>query len=293
MPRITVNTGPGGSALSLGCRVWGEGPVTVAFIHGNLASKDWIELAAPMLPKDLRVVGIDWRGCGDSSRPPEGDNYANYTMARHAEDMLAALDALGIDFCHLATHSTGGIISTRMLLAAPQRFGKVLALDPVSPRGLRFDEAGLALFRAMRDHAAVARAVMASAAASLFDATSLGAGQVPRFRDGIAAERQLFERILDQLGRLPDGIWLGTPVNLTREYETNELAPRMAQIGNEHLVLLGEQDGWIPAAHLRAMVEAMPACRLVTVPGVGHSMNLENPALYAGYFGAFFGGLAR
>jgi non-heme chloroperoxidase len=28
------------------------------------------------------------------------------------------------------------------------------------------------------------------------------------------------------------------------------------------------------------------------VPRVGHSMNLEVPALYAGYFGAWFGGLA-
>jgi non-heme chloroperoxidase len=26
------------------------------------------------------------------------------------------------------------------------------------------------------------------------------------------------------------------------------------------------------------------------VPDVGHSMNLEMPALYAGYFGAWFGG---
>jgi non-heme chloroperoxidase len=41
------------------------------------------------------------------------------------------------------------------------------------------------------------------------------------------------------------------------------------------------------------MAAAMPDCRLVTVPGVGHSMNLESPALYAGYFGAWFGGLAR
>jgi hypothetical protein len=34
-----------------------------------------------------------------------------------------------------------------------------------------------------------------------------------------------------------------------------------------------------------------PDCRLVTTPGIGHPMNLELPALYAGYFGAWFGGL--
>jgi non-heme chloroperoxidase len=58
-----------------------------------------------------------------------------------------------------------------------------------------------------------------------------------------------------------------------------------------HLVLRGEKDDWIPLADLRAMAAAMPDCRLVIVPGIGHSMNLEQPALYAGYFGAWFGGL--
>jgi non-heme chloroperoxidase len=56
-------------------------------------------------------------------------------------------------------------------------------------------------------------------------------------------------------------------------------------------VLWGERDGWIAPQDLRTMASAMPDCRLVTVPGIGHSMNLELPALYAGYFGAWFGGL--
>jgi pimeloyl-ACP methyl ester carboxylesterase len=53
----------------------------------------------------------------------------------------------------------------------------------------------------------------------------------------------------------------------------------------------GEKDGWIAPADLKTMAAAMPDCRLITVPGIGHSMNLESPALYAGYFGAWFGGL--
>lgn len=37
--------------------------------------------------------------------------------------------------------------------------------------------------------------------------------------------------------------------------------------------------------------ETMPNGRLVTVPGIGHSMNLEEPALDAGYLGGFLGGV--
>jgi non-heme chloroperoxidase len=110
--------------VQLGWREWGGGDVTVVFIHGNLASKDWIELAAPLFPTGLRVIGLDWRGCGESDRPKANADYSNYSMQQHAEDMLAALDALDVRFCHLATHSTGGIIAARMLLMQPKRFGR-------------------------------------------------------------------------------------------------------------------------------------------------------------------------
>jgi len=233
--------------VTLGCRIWGNGPTTIVFIHGNLASKDWIELAAPFFPTDLRVIGLDWRGCGDSDR----------------------------------------------LVRQPSRFGKVLALDPVSPRGLAFDEAGLEAFKMMRASRAVTRSVMATAATSLFIPGSLAQGSMPEFRDGLSQTAAFFERIVDQTFTVAEGIWLGTPHHLTEEQRSGRLAARMRDIPHEHLVLWGEQDGWIPAADVKAMATTMPNCRLVTIPGIGHSMNLENPALYAGYVGAFFGGLVR
>lgn len=277
--------------VSLGWREWGKGDITVVFIHGNLASKDWIELAAPLFPIGLRVVAIDWRGCGDSDRPAPAADYSNYSMQQHAEDMLAALDALGIRFCHLATHSTGGIIAARMLLMQPQRFGRVFALDPVTPLGMAFNDEQIGLFRAMMASRDVTRAVMATAATSLFVPESLGPNLVPCFREGLGEIQKTFERILDQTFSVSEGVWIGTPVNLTHERESRELERRMPEIHHPHLVLWGEWDGWIAPADLRAMVDSMPDCRLVVAPRVGHSMNLEIPALYAGYFGAWFGGL--
>jgi non-heme chloroperoxidase len=63
----------------------------------------------------------------------------------------------------------------------------------------------------------------------------------------------------------------------------------MAEIRHPHLQ--GEKGGWIAPADLKTIAAAMPGCRLITVPGIGHSRNLESPALDAGYFGAWFGGL--
>lgn len=287
MPRVKAGE------IELGWRTWGEGDTTVVFIHGNLACKEWIDLAMPLLPSGVRVIGIDWRGCGESDRPPAAPDYANYSMQQHALDMMAALDALRIPLCHLATHSTGGIIAARMLLMQPDRFGKVFALDPVTPLGMSFNAEQIGLFRAMMASREVTRAVMATAASSLFVPESLAPNMAPLFRQGLGDAQAFFERILEQTFGVAEGIWIGTPFNLNLERESGALARQMPKIRHPHLVLWGEKDGWIPPADLKQMAQEMPDCRLVTVPGVGHSMNLEQPALYAGYFGAWFGGLSK
>ena len=86
----------------------------------------------------------------------------------------------------------------------------------------------------MMDSRAVARAVMATAAASQFRAESLAPGKVPSLRDGFMTSQALFERVLEQMIGVVDNIWLGTPHNLNRDYEGRELAPRIA---HEHPVL--------------------------------------------------------
>src|SRR4029077_20518672 len=172
--------------VQLGWREGGRGDGTIVFIHGNLASKHWIELAAPLFPSGLRVIGIDWRGCGESDRPKPAADYSNYSMQQHAQDMLAALDSLGVKFCHLATHSTGGIIAARMLLMQPQRFGRVFALDPVTPLGMSFNADQIDLFRSMMASKDLTRTIMATAAASLFVPESMAPNAVPRFREGLA-----------------------------------------------------------------------------------------------------------
>jgi non-heme chloroperoxidase len=81
----------------------------------------------------------------------------------------------------------------------------------------------------------------------------------------------------------PRGSGSVRPSTLNPERESGELERYMAEIWHPHLVLWGEKDGWIAPADLKAMAAAMPDCRLITVPGIGHSMNLESPSLYAGY----------
>ena len=79
-----------------------------------------------------------------------------------------------------------------------------------------------------------------------------------------------------------EGVWLGTPFNLNLERESGARERRMAGDLASAFGVVG-REGWLAPADLKTMAAAMPDCRLITVPGIGHSMNLESPARYAGY----------
>jgi pimeloyl-ACP methyl ester carboxylesterase len=268
---------------------WGSGKETVVFIHGNIACADWLALAAPLLPARLRVVAIDWRGCGDSDKPPPTPEYANYTIRQHAEDMLAAIGKLGIDRCHIATHSTGGIISMCMLLAEPGRFQKVLALDPVGPMSLRFSPAVISLLEIMKSSRDMTRKGLALTASTLFRPETLDGVRQPVFAEHVTDRQEnLFERLVDKTFGVSEGIWFGTPMSLNHELEAGDLRQRQESIRHEHLVLWGALDSIIPRQDMEEMATRMPNCRLVVVPEVGHSMLIERPELYAKYAARFF-----
>jgi pimeloyl-ACP methyl ester carboxylesterase len=282
MPWVNVE------GIRLHWRDWGAGDTTVLFVHGNLASADWFELAAARLPAGFRVVGIDWRGCGRSDKPEPTAAFANYAPARHAADMLAALSALGVDRCHLATHSTGELIALHMLLTDPGRFGRVLALAPVPARGLTFPPEALVLLERMKTSRRNTRKGLALAACSLFRPETLAEGEQPEYADHVSREqRDLFERLAEQTFGVSDGIWLGTAFHLQHAWQTGGLTSRLAEIAHPHLLLWGDRDAFIPRPDLEDMALRMPDCRLQVVPGVGHSLNIEAPDLYARRFAEF------
>jgi pimeloyl-ACP methyl ester carboxylesterase len=267
----------------------GEGDNVVLAIHGNLGCADWLGLVLPLLPPTIRVVATEWRGCGDSDKPAPAKDYSNYSMATHADDMLGVLDALGIGRCHLYGHSTGGIICSHMLAKQPERFAKVLMLDPVTPLGLALAPGQIDVLTQMKSDSDAAFAGLASAAPTLFRPDTLVAGQMPQFADTTSgAQRELFSRIVERTRLLSDGIWFGTPHNLALEWESKALATQIPTMTHEHLVLYGKLDYWIPREHVDEMAKRLPNCRLEIFPYVGHSMNLEVPLLFARVFSDYF-----
>jgi pimeloyl-ACP methyl ester carboxylesterase len=283
MPRVKVGD------LSINYFEHGTGDNVVLAVHGNLGCADWLDLVIPLLPNSIRVIAAEWRGCGESDKPEPAADYSNYSMDTHARDHLGLIDALGIGRCHVYCHSTGGIIVSHMLTIAPERFGKVLMLDPVGPMGLMLLPGQTGVLTLMRDYRHMAFAGLASAAPTLFRPETMIPSQVPFYADTTSpAQRELFERLVDKTRILSDGIWFGTPHNLALEWDSKALAARMPEMTHPHLVLYGKMDYWIPREHIDEMVRHLPNCRLEVFPFIGHSMNLEMPLLFARIFSDWF-----
>jgi non-heme chloroperoxidase len=267
----------------------GAGENIVLAVHGNLGCADWLDLVMPLVPESIHVIAAEWRGCGDSDKPEPSKDYSNYSMDTHARDMMGLIDALGIERCNLYGHSTGGIIVSHMLTMMPERFGKVLMLDPVSPMGIQLASGQIGVLTQMKNDRDMAFAGLASAAPTLFRPETMVAGQMPQYTNIAApAQRELFERLIEKTRILSDGIWFGTPHNLAREWDSRALAAKIPQMTHEHLILYGKMDYWIPREQIDEMAKRLPNCRLETFPYVGHSMNLEVPMLFARIFTDYF-----
>src|SRR3954468_7899536 len=64
----------------------------LVFLHGYTDSWYSFSRLLAVLPQRYRAYALDQRGHGDSERPPDG-----YTLDDFAADVVALLDALGVD----------------------------------------------------------------------------------------------------------------------------------------------------------------------------------------------------
>jgi haloacetate dehalogenase len=92
---INLVTGGGGPALLL--------------LHGYPQTHVMWRKVAPRLAQDFTVVVPDLRGYGDSSKPPAGENFVNYSKRALALDQVEVMAALGHDRFAVAGHDRGGL----------------------------------------------------------------------------------------------------------------------------------------------------------------------------------------
>ena len=82
----------------------------------------------PLLAGQYRLICPDWRGFGWSQAPPRG-----YDSAGRVADILALMDVLGVRRARLVGHDWGAHAAFRLALEAPERVSHLLAVNAAHP----------------------------------------------------------------------------------------------------------------------------------------------------------------
>jgi pimeloyl-ACP methyl ester carboxylesterase len=107
----------------------GEGDDVVLCLHGWPQHwYEWRDLLPRLAAAGHRAVALDLRGFGWSDAPADG-----YEKENLATDVLAVLDALGLQRVKLVGHDWGGWIGFLLCLRAPERFSRYLSLNILTP----------------------------------------------------------------------------------------------------------------------------------------------------------------
>jgi pimeloyl-ACP methyl ester carboxylesterase len=245
MPRIRAND------VELHYDEAGSGDEPLVLIHGWIISRrDWCE-TIPRLPLDrYRVYAFDLRGVGLSDRPASG-----YTVEQYADDVIAALTALGVESFHCVGHSMGGLVAILLALRYPARLRKLVLVAPAASGGLPAPEALAPLMAACRD---------AGRCRAFFDLVS--DGPLPehlaniRVEDATTCSRGHVEGTIESMAGL----------NLTE---------RLKEITAPTLMVVGDRDGLRPFN--LADAARIPNCALHVFYRANHWIPWHEPQAFA------------
>lgn len=104
---------------------YGQGP-PILCVHGMAGSAVMWAAAVPELARLGRVIVYDRRGCARSQRPVP---YEKTTVAEHADDATALLDALGAIPAVVVGRSYGGGVAIDLALRYPERIRALVLLE--------------------------------------------------------------------------------------------------------------------------------------------------------------------
>lgn len=236
--------------------VVGSGEHHVIALHGWFGSaRGWGSLPDYLDKSAFSYVFPDLRGYG-SRRDEAGE----FTMAEAGADALALADELGWDQFSLVGHSMSGKAIQHVLLDAPDRVRRLVALNPVPATGVPFDDDGWALFSG----AAEARANRAA----IID-MSTGSRLSPTFIDHIV------QHSVDNSSQQAFGSYL-------ESWARHDFSDRVRGNPAPVKVIVGEHDPALSADVMRQTWLAFyPNAELEVLPNAGHYPMLETPAALA------------
>lgn len=258
MARVPVN------GIELNIEVEGTGQ-PVLLLHGLGSSIASLAAERALLRHARRVVAIDCRGHGASSKP------SAFTIDDHVADLLGLMDALGLERADLLGRSMGSYIAQGAASRAPQRFGRLML---VVPRAHSAESSATRLRRRL---------------ASELD------GRSPDQQRRILLAAMLAPGTPDRTARLlaAMGTPHATPLSAPEEaaaakaIEAFDLRADLPRISAHTLVVSGRHDWLNPPSEGALIAALIPAASHVILEHSGHLPAIEQRDDYLGLVASF------
>lgn len=248
------------------------------FVHGlGGASTNWTDFAG-LLAGRLSGEAVDLPGFGRSGPVPR----QHYSVAGHARTVVSYLEHRGLGPVHLVGNSLGGAVSVTVAATRPDLVRTLTLVSPALPslRPRRSSDMALPLLLVPGFGRLVQRRLDTlppqRRAQAVLDLCFGDPSLVPPNR---------FAEAVDEVVRRRDVPWAmdaftASLRGLARSYAVpgeRSLWRQAAAVRAPTLVVWGEKDKLVPVVLAARTAVTVPDARLLVLPGVGHTAQLEAP----------------
>jgi 3-oxoadipate enol-lactonase len=225
--------------------------------NGVLMSTASWAFQTPVLSQHYRLLLYDCRGMWQSDHPP-----GPYSMELHADDLVALLDALGIERAHIGGTSYGAEVSMVFALKHPERTRSLIVTSAVSqldPVLKGFAETWIAAARSS-DPELLFQVVYPLTFSEAW----------------IAANQETLDLARERYEMLDMDAFLELLLCFSRLDVTAELH----RIAAPTLVVVGEDDALKPRKYSEIIAREIPDAEFAIIPHAGHAAMWEQAGVF-------------
>jgi len=263
----------------------GKGPVLL-LLHGW--PEFWLSWEPVMtrLSDRYTLLAPDLRGFGDSDKPD-----GPYGPDQHAADLVALMDALGIDKAGVVGHDVAGAAMQPLARNAPQRLAGLFFFDfvypGIGPRMAEPDRLNEIWYQSLNQM---------EMAPALIGATRESCRlYIGHFLKHWSHRKDAFDDVLEAFtdnflkqGNLAGGFAHYRAAHAGRVAMMKGMAPKLPPIDVPTCVRWAERDPLFPFSWTDRLSETFTNLDLALLPGVGHFPHREDPDRAAEQIATFF-----
>lgn len=226
----------------------------VVFVHGLGGSLTTWSLNLPAFAGQFRICALDLVGAGSSAKPT-----IDYSVPALTVSLARFLDTLGPDWQHVSIigHSLGGAIALAFAASYPQRVERLVLVDSAG-LGPEIDRTALELMRSTPTH------------------ENLRAELTRFFAEPGMIQQALVDQLYQQRMQpgAHDALVATSDAVFANGQQQIDLRDKLAELNIPVLVIWGDADAMIPAAHAQEGKRA-PQSRIEVFSGSGHCPHIE------------------